>query len=185
MRKRLRDLPDMTTTYPTPHDHRLYGRGHGERVAKTIEMTNALLKWAEVRSVADLSCGNGAIVAGLQPQPATVILGDYAPGYPITGPIERTIHEIQDVGLFVCSETLEHLDDPEAVLRDIRAKCAFLVVSTPLECWDDSNAEHVWAWGGWDVTDMLDDAGFGIYQFATVDSTVYGEPYCYGIWTCT
>ncbi len=185
MRKRLRDLPDMAATYPAPHDHRLYGRGHGERVAKTVEMANRLLEWAEVRSVADLSCGNGAIVAGLQPQPATVILGDYAPGHPVTGPIEHTIHDMPPVGLFVCSETLEHLDDPDAVLRNIRAKANFLVLSTPIDCWEDSNAEHLWAWSGEDVLAMIDSAGFGCYQFATVDSREYGEPYCYGIWTCT
>ena len=40
------------------------------------------------RTVADLSCGNGAVALALVPDP---VLGDLARGYPVYGPIEETI----------------------------------------------------------------------------------------------
>ncbi len=171
----------MAATYSTPHDHRLYGRGHAERVQATIDLIN---QHGPVGSVADLSCGNGAIVAGIQPSPTVKILGDYAPGWPITGPIEDTIFGLPHVDLFVCSETLEHLDDPDRVLWCIRETTAGLVVSTPIDCWADSNAEHLWAWSAEDAAAMLVDAGFTPRWQTMVDSREYGEPYCYGIWMC-
>jgi hypothetical protein len=68
------------------------------------------------------------------------------------------------------------------VLLAIRAKCRSLVLSTPIENWDDTNAEHLWAWDQDGVEAMLAAARFRVVRFEAVDTRVYGEPYCYGIW---
>lgn len=147
---------DLARIYARPHDANNW-TDHRIRVEQTIDFIRAEL--GHVTTAADLSCGNGAILDGIDAD--TRIKGDFAPGYPITGPLEETIALLPDVDLYVCSETLEHLDDPDAALRQIRAKARHICVSTPtLERHDSDNVEHYWSWGLDDIATMLLEAGF-------------------------
>ena len=179
MRTRLRPAyssAELASVYAQPHDHTRW-HDHGLRVNVTINMA----RWyTDVASVADLSCGNAAIAKALGAE--TTILGDYAPGYPFTGPIETTIEQIPDVDLFICSETLEHLDDPDAVLVAIRKKTRYLILSTPVDAGWDLNPEHYWSWDRRGVEDMLTAAGFSTDVFTAVDTRPGGLYYCFGIW---
>lgn len=175
--ERLRDLPDLAATYPTPHDHRLYGRGHDLRVQITIALARSFVDPSAV--VADLSCGNGAIASALTPTP---ILGDLAPGWPITGPIEQTVETVGGVDAWVLSETLEHVEHPGDLLPAIRARSERLILSTPLCAWGDTNLEHLWAWDREAVEVALMVADWTVEAFASLDSRPFGEPYLYGIW---
>ena len=47
--------------YAEPHNHRLWGRGHDERVEATIALALANIDETDRGYVADLSCGNGEI----------------------------------------------------------------------------------------------------------------------------
>lgn len=170
----------LAEIYATPHDHYRFGRGHGERVDRMIE----LLDGTTWDSAADLSCGNGVVLTA-----ANAWLkhyGDYAPGYEYTGPIEDTLQSLPPVDLFVLGETLEHLDDPGLVLSMIEARSRVLLMSTPVDCWDDSNEEHYWAWDREGVEELLAEAAAGTgpadLRFTDVDTRTYGEPYRYGIW---
>jgi len=181
--KRLRSLPspaELAVMYATPHDHRLYGRGHDERVEATVALAKASIDVWDRGYVADLSCGNGEIARRIAGR--STILGDLAPGYGIVGPIEETAARVGWVNVWVLSETLEHLDDPVKVLREIRPRAGRLVLSTPLGCWDDTNMEHVWAWDCEGVEELLAEAGWMVTAFDQVDSRTYGEPYLYGLW---
>lgn len=182
---RLRDLPERDTVYDVPHDHRRYGHGHFLRVEMTQVIARTLCTPGAV--VADLSCGNAAIATDLLDHGASrLILGDYAPGYEWSGPIESTITEIgRNVDVFILSETLEHLDDPPAVLKQIRDKARLLVLSTPIEAWVDANTEHCWAWDRQGVETLLNEAGWTPTVFASLDSRVFSEPYLYGMWACS
>jgi hypothetical protein len=187
--RRLRPLPPpdaLRRMYPEPHDHRRFGRGHAERVAATIAL-GSTIPLAERRSVADLSCGNGVIARALVTLAGELHLGDLACGErgQLVGPIEGTIEAIPNVALFVCSETIEHLDDPLQVLTAIRAKAHRLLLSTPLGCWDDDNIEHLWAWSREGVEGMLADAGWEVGAFDFLDTRTYGEPYLYGMWVAS
>ena len=157
-----------------------------------IDTTIALGRWItddDIIYVADLSCGDGEIAQRLNSELSSglPILGDVAQGpawYRHHGPIEQTIDEIPAVDLFVCSETLEHLDDPDMVLAKIRAKTRYLLASTPIGEWNpEHNPEHYW---GWDVDDfgaMLHQAGFERIAM----TLVYTPPpylYDYQIWLC-
>jgi hypothetical protein len=170
----------LAEIYATPHDHRRFP-DHILRVDATI----ALAQWlagSGVRRAADLSCGNGAVLAAV---PAKArIFGDFAPGYEMTGPLEETLPQLDPVDLYVCAETLEHLDDPDKVLALIRAKTNAFVLSTPVEAWDDDNEEHYWAWSREDVEAMLAAAGFDVGVYSSVDFRPLGLPYCFGIWGC-
>jgi hypothetical protein len=180
-RQRLRPAyteDQLAALYRTPHDHRKWF-DHFLRVDVTI----AVARWmvaGGVHSAADLSCGNGAI---LQAVPVEVKhFGDLAPGYEYEGPIEKTIKDLPQVDLFVCSETLEHVDAPELVLGQIRERARILVLSTPVDAWDDTNPEHYWAWSRDDVEAMLKAAGWRQHVFTTADFRPMGLPYCFGIW---
>lgn len=155
-----------------------------------IDTTIALGRWItdDVSLIVDLSCGDGLIaqeIARPRGSLSVLLLGDIAPGWRYHGPIERTIDELAwTAGLFICSETLEHLDDPDTVLAKIRAKTRYLLASTPIGEWNpEHNPEHYW---GWDVDDfghMLHEAGFERIAM----TLVYTPPpylYDYQIWLC-
>jgi hypothetical protein len=153
-----------------------------------VDTTIVLARWmyqllgrsVAVKRAADLSCGNGAILSAIPAE--TRYFGDFAPGHEYCGPIEQTIDELPEVDLFVCSETIEHLDDPDAVLATIRSKAWSLVLSTPVDAWHDSNPEHYWAWSRTDVEEMLTAVGWRTSLYSEVDFRPLGMPYCFGIW---
>ena len=179
-RERLRDAysPEILANhYAKPHRH--FGNAdHRLRVAVTIAVARSV---GAVESVADLACGDAAIASAVNAPKR--YLGDFAPGYPIVGPIEQTINDIPPVDLFVCTETIEHLDDPDAVLRAIRAKTRHLILSTPVGCFHDSNPEHYHAWDREAVEAMMAEAGFKAEVYSSVDFTGYGpDHYEFGVW---
>lgn len=188
---RLRPLPtpeQLQAMYPKPHDHTIYGMGHDMRVRMTIAMAVGRMGGDPPANIADLSCGNGVIARSISKGfggTAPVILGDFAAGYEHQGPIEQTIHQIPNVDVFVLSETLEHVDDPGQVLRDIRAKAHRLVLSTPIECWDDGNGEHLWAWDREGVEQLMIEASWLPQVFVSLDSRTFREPYLYGMWVAS
>jgi hypothetical protein len=180
-RKRLRPAhsdEDLRRIYRTPHDHRRW-RDHHLRV----DVTTAVAQWMTpggVQSAADLSCGNGAVLQAVQAK--RKYFGDLAPGHEYQGPMEETLGDIPAVDLFICSETIEHLDDPDTVLARIRQQARGLVLSTPVDAWHDTNDEHYWAWSREGVEDMLTAAGWRLHAYATADFRQLGLPYCFGIW---
>lgn len=183
--KRLRPLPPpdrLGAVYATPHDHRRW-RDHELRVTVTL----AAARWlcGPVRSAADLSAGNGWLLDGVQADAKWYgDLAASAAGW-LHGPIEETIDQIPGVDLFLCCETLEHLDDPGAVLQRVRAKTRSLVVSTPVGAWHDSNPEHLWAWDRAGVERLLDAAGFRTVAYATSDArATVRHSYEFGVWAC-
>ena len=167
MRVRLRpphSPAELADLYAVPHEHTGWP-DHRLRVAETIGLGRELMGLSgHPVIIADLSCGDAVIprdLIGYSKAPAKrVILGDIAPGYELQGPIEQTLDQLTQVGLFVCSETIEHLDDPDTVLRKIRGKAATLLLSTPLGETTSRNPEHYWGWDDADVEGMLRVAGW-------------------------
>lgn len=169
----------LANLYRTPHDHTRW-EDHRIRVGVTVEACRWFVRRGDVRTVGDLSCGDAAIARALDV--GTLVLGDFAPGYDHMGPVESTIEDIGPVDLYVCSETLEHLDDPDTVLKQVRAKTRHLVLSTPVGAGRDANPEHYWSWDRGDVESMLTAAGFEVEVFMPVDLRPAGYYYCFGIW---
>lgn len=182
---------ELKRIYATPHDHTKWA-DHHLRVEMTISLASWTARQFSCTSIADLSCGDGTIVKCLAPTLpsssvrapfSSVHLGDFAPGYQYTGPIEKTIHQVPNVDMFICSETVEHLDDPDTVLWEIGQVAETLIVSTPIgETTDVRNPEHYWGWDVDDVTAMLENAGWDRVNLTTIH--LPGWTYDYQIHAC-
>lgn len=156
MRQRLRPAyssQELSDIYAVPHAHDVW-EDHRLRVKMTI----AFASWFNVQSVADLSAGDATIINAIEAQ--AKFIGDYAPRYEFTGALEQTIDLIPNVDLFICSETIEHLDDPDLALRKIRARTKHLVLTTPIGENNNGNPQHYWGWDTDDMKTMLEAAGF-------------------------
>jgi hypothetical protein len=167
----------LAELYTQPHDASKFV-DHQFRIADTIAACTGV--WG---TAADLSCGDGSILRAVQAP--IKYFGDLAPGYAFMGPLEVTLAFLPGVDLYICTETLEHLDDPGHVLELIRDKAGYLVLSTPVEAWDDANQEHYWAWDREGVEDLLEAAGWRVDEYRTSDHRASGFQYCYGIWRCS
>lgn len=188
MRRRLRPMPtdaELARMYARPHQHDRFA-DHLVRVDVTGALAHSMLQPGG--TVADLSCGDAALPNRLgDSHDAKLILGDYAPGYQHTGPIEETIKQLgtREADLFICSETIEHLDDPDTVLAMIREKTDRLILSTPVGENDTANPEHVWGWDAEAVESMLTAAGFIPEICNLLDLRPAGFVYCFQIWACS
>jgi hypothetical protein len=168
---------------------RLYGRtydhtrwpDHIERVAETTRLLDEFAAAMGSVSVADLSCGDGAIVNGSRHPWARRVLGDLT----TTGPIETAVRDLEPVDLFVCSETIEHVDDPDGLLVDIGKVARHLLLTTPLgETDPDNNPEHYWGWGAMDMAEMLADAGWTWREMTTFTPQSVRH-YTFQMWRCS
>jgi len=169
---------ELVALYAAPYDHRRWV-DHIHRVNATIAAGLTLLDGELAGTAADLSCGDGTILRALPAQRR--IFGDLVSScdLDLVGPIEATIGEIDPVDLLVCTETLEHLDDPDGVLQAIAEKARMLLLSTPVEAWGDDNPEHYWAWDAEEVEDLLTAAGFTVVDYRPLPLW-----YRFGIWGC-
>ena len=159
MIKRLRPKysdEQLAEIYKEPHDHSIFP-DHILRVDATLELANELVDDSDV-SAADLSCGNGWLLDRIAVKDKHY--GDYARKYTYHGRIEDTILEIPPVDIFLFCETIEHLDDPVAVLAAIREKSKKLVLSTPLTHGYDDNIEHYWSFDKEGILDLLQESGW-------------------------
>lgn len=156
--------------YPQGYKHDRWP-DHVERVAASVELIRRY--GSQITTAADLSCGDSAILAGIDDLLEQTFVGDLigARGeYPTrphvrvlpAGPLPGTLNHLpEQVDLFVLSETLEHMDDPDDLLRQLTRHSRYLFVSTPEDEIDTSgNLEHYWSWGAADVHRMLQDAGW-------------------------
>jgi hypothetical protein len=181
MRIRLREAysnEQLAQVYKTPHNHEKW-IDHRLRV----QMTIAFSSWfSNIESVADLSAGDAAIINAIN-APKKYI-GDFAPKYEFCGAIDETIDLIPKVDLFICSETIEHLDNPEVTLAKIREKTSALILTTPDGELNDENPEHYWGWDKEGVKELLINAGFEPVIFS---SLTFENPllvYDYQMWGC-
>jgi hypothetical protein len=147
--------------YAAPYDHTAWP-DHRERINYTASILEGLAADTRGRSVADLSCGDGGVLAAAKAvRWSSTFLGDRAarPGLDVVGPIEETISQCPEVDLFVCTETLEHVRDPLAVLKAIRARTKkALLLSTPAGEEGTGNPQHCWGWDPAGIFGLLRDA---------------------------
>lgn len=158
--------------YPDGYAHDRWP-DHVERVKASADLIEKYR--SQIRSAADLSCGDGALLNMISHRLTRAVLGDLN-GVPVSAAVSCRARVLETIGhaalpeslthldpvdLFILSETLEHMDDPDDLLRRLGDVARYLFVSTPIEESEESgNLEHYWSWGTGDVYDMLRDAGW-------------------------
>lgn len=169
----------LDDVYAEVYDHTRWP-DHVERVAETARILDAFAAEVDAHTVADLSCGDGAILTQSTHPWTHRITGDYT----TTGPIETAIHDLPAVDMFVCSETIEHLADPDSVVTAIHGKAHHLLLSTPCGETDDHNPEHYWGWDTTGVHELLTAAGWTTCD-VTLFTPISVPYYTFQIWTCS
>jgi len=165
--------PSVTTAlYETTYDSTRWPE-HVERIGRTASIAQSLIGQHDLRSVADLSCGDGTLVKQLFDVPVT---------YLRDGNILDDLGLIESVDLFVCTETIEHLEAPWTVLERIAEKTRWLVLSTPLN--EDpaiGNYEHYWSFTADDVASLLHQSNFHNTALFILEDPLW--TYTYQVWT--
>lgn len=153
---------------------------HMRRVAFTRSIIQQLISEHGLTTMADLSCGDTEVTRTL------------------TGLTHRHLRDFTDYGedilsllsgvmnsvdLFVCTETIEHLEAPWTVIERIREKAKWLVLSCPNDerSVGEGNWEHYWSFTQNDVLDILTQAGFTETKYHGLWEP--GWAYDYQIWT--
>lgn len=201
MMKQLRPFRDEAVereVYSRTYDHTRW-QEHRNRVMFTAQVIrDYMVAQSALESpyfIADLSAGDqvlaltAARMAGhyIYPKNVRLLTGDIAPGCMLTAPISQSISLLADqsVDMFICSETLEHMQRPDWLLAEIRRVAKHAIISTP--AWpddqpdwsDEANEEHYWQWNTEALSMMLHEAGFTNLEFRLLPE----EHYTYQIWT--
>lgn len=190
--------------YPEGYQHDIWP-DHVERVAASVE---SIRRYANsIETAADLSCGDAAIIKGLAPGLTEAYLGDVngvsiqaqqavaEAGAGLVSVIGGRLlpdslwclpSRVPSVDLLVLSETLEHVADPDGLLRSASHFSRYLFLSTPLEePVGSGNLEHYWSWNQGDVHQMLWDADWSPLEvrLLTPESTRHLEhAYTFQLW---
>jgi len=190
--------------YPSGYDHTVWG-DHVERVSASVAQIRRYMN--QINTAADLSCGDGAIIKALAPNLKEAYLAD------LNGVSIQTQEAVASAGaglvsslgdralpdslwclperevpvdLLILSETLEHVPDPDGLLRSAALFSRYLFVSTPLdEQAGVGNLEHYWGWSQGDVHEMLWDCNWSPLevQLLTPESTRhYSDAYTFQLW---
>ncbi|MDA0747449.1 MAG: class I SAM-dependent methyltransferase [bacterium] len=144
----------------------------------TRRLIRNLLNHIPYRSLIDIGCGNGALLRELPldttqihicgvdfSEVAVRLAQQQTPGQFHCLDIQNTsLQETFDVG--ICSEVLEHLDNDEAALSNIRTMCKQVIITVPSGPLGPSSAAmgHVRHYTKESLTQKLTQAGFTVCQ---------------------
>lgn len=161
--------------YPQGYRHDAWP-DHIERVKASADLIARYRN--NIRTAADLSCGDGALLNMISRYLDAAWFGDLN-GVSVSAQVScsaprvealasgRMLPESLDqlpeygVDLFILSETLEHVPDPDELLRRLVDHTTYLFLSTPVdEPVGSNNLEHYWGWGTDDIHDMLRETGW-------------------------
>jgi len=163
-------------------------------------VTAGSITWLEPQSVIDPACGDGSLVRtahSQRPIPYAVLsdlsrknvqaMKPWLPdgwGTDVDDALALLGSQINDsYDVVVLTEVLEHLVDPDALLREARRIGKYLVVSSPEMRTDqiDSNPEHLWMFDENGYRIMLEGAG---WEVGPKTKLSFDSMYDFQIWVC-
>jgi hypothetical protein len=173
-------------------------RDHQARVL----VTAGLIAWYAPATIIDPACGDASIAKAaysLHPfrygvladiNPANALRQLSLPCGDVYTSDALAALEIGSPGagwdVVILTEILEHLEDPEALLRKARDRGAHLVASSPVEEPSHAkNPEHLWSFGVDGYRDMLVATGWKPDTMIELSFTEPGWPYRFQIWGCS
>ena len=153
-------------------------RAHSPVARHTRRLIGRTLNRLEHHSLLDIGCGDGALFRELRPDGRTVDLCGVDFSEAAVALARRrscgrfscldiqTEHlpETFDVG--ICSEVLEHLEDDQAALHNIREMCRHLIVTVPSGPLGPASRAvgHVRHYTRSDLREKLEEAGFHVRE---------------------
>ena len=182
-----------TRLYPEPFDYTNAVRSNEDWPDHRLRalVSGAMLAWMQPTSVLDVACGDASIVRYALGLPRAtggiqhVYLNDIskaqieslkvAAGFKLALidtklsnlPVDELLQTITGkVDVIVMTEILEHVEDPDLILRLAATKTDQLLVSSPEMRTGqiDSNPEHLWMFDGQGYETMLVEAGWRVVQ---------------------
>jgi len=168
----------------TPVAYGAVGRSNDEWPDHRLRalVTGSMLAWMRPDTVLDPACGDGSIVrigAGLANGIQQAVLNDVgmpnieamASWLPDTWEsgvrdLHETMMDERPFQVIVLTEILEHLEDPDLILRLAANKAQRILVSSPeMRAGQvDTNPEHLWMFDGEGYETMLNEAGWKVTQ---------------------
>jgi 2-polyprenyl-3-methyl-5-hydroxy-6-metoxy-1,4-benzoquinol methylase len=168
--------------------------------ARTL-VTAALIAWLRPLSILDPACGDGSIVVAAdrihridiasfadlsEPNITYLATSERRAGWEFgVGSIETTLDAYRGgADVVVLTEIIEHLEDPDTILRLAREKSRYLVASSPemRPGQIDRNPEHLWQFDADGYRGMLGGAGWQVNQRTTL---YFPSEYDFQIWVCS
>lgn len=187
-------------TYPDGYQHDKWP-DHVERVRASADLIEKYR--TRFRTAADLSCGDGALLNMISRHLEIAYFGDLNGATPSAlvscqageavslapQALPDSLYQLpanEPVGLFVLSETLEHVREPGHLLSEIAEWSDYLFLSTPLsEPVGSGNREHYWGWSDTDIHDLLMNNGWHPLEkrLLVPESTrALADAYTYQLW---
>jgi 2-polyprenyl-3-methyl-5-hydroxy-6-metoxy-1,4-benzoquinol methylase len=174
-----------------------------DHIART-NVTAGLISWLRPKSLIDPACGDGSIVLSAdrtEPIERMVLSDISRPNYGLLGSvigeipftkgidlhcqtIEEALRTDERFDLIVLTEVLEHLEDPDTILRQARTIASRLIASSPemRPGQTDTNPEHLWMFDSDGYMKMLIAAGWTPIQKTGL--AFLGLEYDFQIWVC-
>lgn len=179
MRVRLRPKwsdEKLAEIYSKTYDHTQWDE-HVTRISWTASRLQQFidLQRPPIERVVDLACGDGALLNALENVREKVFCDIVAAPHLTLMPMSmETSVKYMTGDLLVCSEVLEHLDDPDRVLRDAHGGFQWIAITTPLgEDDPEKNEEHYWGWDMLGVDEMLTATGWSSRHIETLNTPYY------------
>jgi len=149
-------------------------------------------------TVCDPACGDASVVTAahaLSPI-KRAILGDISPdtvaklvpldpGFEVDRRVadaSKTLRSLDHVDAIVLTEFLEHIIDPDAVLRLARQKARWLVASSPITDGRDHTKQHYWAFDMEGYREMLEEAGWKPKAWFTANCEAHPYGLGFQVW---
>lgn len=166
-----------------------------DHLART-NVTAGLIAWLQPGSVLDPACGDASIdFAAARLHGFEARLGDISqpnvdavaksmwPGWSVVlGDALTTIARSGKADVVVLTEILEHVEDPDSILRAARKVGGFLVASSPMmrDRQVDTNEEHLWQFDQDGYLEMLVQAGWQAFNKTIIYLPAF--QYDFGVW---
>jgi hypothetical protein len=174
--RRFMDAEELKSCYGKHYDPTVWPE-HMKRIEATKAFIQRLVDDQGLKTAADYSAGGTPLMASV----ANLELLETS-DYSLSGrDIIDEVRRMEPVDLYVCTETIEHLECPWTLIEEVARKTRWLVLSTPLdEPWGSGNWEHYWGFTLDDVRTMLEQSGISPMR----QQIVHGEnwTYAYQLW---
>ena len=191
MRRRLRPALDASA-YQVVRSNRTWN----DHIFRTYA-TGAAVAWLAPRTVCDPACGDASIVnaahslreiekaylSDISAPMIAALWGTETHGYEAALNVGPALESMREADVMILTEVLEHLEDPDELLREARKYAPALVASSPLNEFEaHGNHEHVWGWDRDGYREMLVAAGWD--PIAYQELSFFPPFYTFQLWVC-